>query len=416
MVREAVGKSWRETVAVMRIEWQIGFWIGAFLLLILMLWLFSGVLLPFAAAFALGYLLNPVVDRLERLGFNRLGATLLIMACFALVFALILVLLGPVLWRQLVSFTEALPAYAVKLEALISAETARLARDFGGGLIEKLGLGDNGGGELATATNDLVSQAAQWAASFLNSLLTSGAALLSLISLLVVTPVVFFYMLLDWHKMIATIDGLVPLRHRETVRALAGEINTAMEGFLRGQALVGLFLGAWYGIGFSLIGLNFGLLIGITAGISELHSLCRLIDRLSLFLDGRNCAGLAAMEVTRHVAWRIFGWSIPRRQYFVAEARRRIGWTAPGVADFRAACIRQPVWFHRPHYRGSVCRRRRSDLAFRGQALPRKQSLFEHGWFRPSDFSRIQHAASRYRGPSRWPLKNHAKRDPRTLN
>ena len=251
----------------MRIEWQIGFWIGAFLLLVLLLWLFSGVLLPFAAAFALGYLLNPVVDRLERLGFNRLGATLLIMACFVLVLVSISILIGPVVWRQLVSFTEALPAYAVKLEELISAETARLSRDYGGVLMDKLGLGNNEGGELASATNDLVAQAAQWAASFLKSLLTRGEALISLISLLVVTPVVVFYMLLDWHKMIATIDGLVPLRHRETVRALAREIDTAMAGFLRGQALVCLFLGAWYGIGLSLIGLNFGLLIGIAAGI-----------------------------------------------------------------------------------------------------------------------------------------------------
>jgi len=73
----------------MRIEWQIGFWIGAFLLLVLLLWLFSGVLLPFVAGIALGYLLNPVVDRLEKLGFNRLGATLLIMTCLALVLVLI---------------------------------------------------------------------------------------------------------------------------------------------------------------------------------------------------------------------------------------------------------------------------------------------------------------------------------------
>ena len=251
----------------MRIEWQIGFWIGAFLLLVLLLWLFSGVLLPFAAAFALGYLLDPVVDRLERLGFNRLGATLLIMACFVLVLVSIIILIGPVVGRQLVSFTEALPAYAVKLKELISTETARLSRDYGGVLMDKLGLGTKGASELASATNDLVAQAAQWAASFLKSLLTGGAALMSLISLLVVTPVVVFYMLLDWDKMIATIDGLVPLRHQETVRALAREIDTAMAGFLRGQALVCLFLGAWYGIGLSLIGLNFGLLIGITAGI-----------------------------------------------------------------------------------------------------------------------------------------------------
>jgi predicted PurR-regulated permease PerM len=251
----------------MRIEWQIGFWIGAFLLLVLLLWLFSGVLLPFAAAVALGYLLNPVVDRLERCGFNRLGATLLIMACFVLVLVSISILIGPVIWRQLVSFIEALPAYAVKLEQLISAETARLGRDYGGILMEKFGLGNKAGAELATATDDLVTQGAQWAASFLKSLLTGGAALISLISLLVVTPVVTFYMLLDWHKMIATIDGLVPQRHRETARALAREINTALAGFLRGQSLVCLFLGTWYGIGLSLIGLNFGLLIGIVAGI-----------------------------------------------------------------------------------------------------------------------------------------------------
>jgi predicted PurR-regulated permease PerM len=251
----------------MRIEWQIGFWIGAFLLLVLLLWLFSGVLLPFAAAVALGYLLNPVVDRMERFGFNRLGATLLIMACFVLVLVSISILIGPVVWRQLVSFIEALPAYAVKLEELVSAAAARLGREYGGVLMDRLGLGNKAGGDLASATNDLVAQAAQWAASFLKSLLTRGEALVSLISLLVVTPVVVFYMLLDWHKMIATIDGLVPLRHRETARALAREIDTALAGFLRGQSLVCLFLGTWYGIGLSLIGLNFGLLIGIMAGI-----------------------------------------------------------------------------------------------------------------------------------------------------
>ncbi|MGH6868817.1 MAG: AI-2E family transporter, partial [Methylocella sp.] len=128
----------------MRIEWQIGFWIGAFLLLVLLLWLFSGVLLPFAAAFALGYLLNPVVDRLERLGFNRLGATLLIMVWFVFVLVIISVLLGPVLWRQAGSLIEALPAYTVKLEALISDEAARLGRKYGGMLMDKLGLGGTG--------------------------------------------------------------------------------------------------------------------------------------------------------------------------------------------------------------------------------------------------------------------------------
>jgi predicted PurR-regulated permease PerM len=249
-----------------RIEWQIGFWIGAFLLLVLVLWLFSGVLLPFAAAGALGYLLNPVVDRLERIGFNRLGATLFIMACMVLVLGLIFVLVVPVLWHQLASFIEAMPAYAVKLQELISAASVNFQKDYGGTLLDKLGLGSQIGPDLGNATNNLVAQAAQWAASFLNSLLTRGAALISLVSLLVVTPIVAFYMLLDWHKMIATIDDLIPPRNRETVRTLARQIDTAMAGFLRGQSLVCLCLGIWYGVGLSLIGLNFGLLIGISAG------------------------------------------------------------------------------------------------------------------------------------------------------
>ena len=119
---------------------------------------------------------------------------------------------------------------------------------------------------LGNVTNNLVAQAAQWAASFLNSILTRGEALITLVSLLVVTPIVAFYMLLDWHKMIATIDNLIPPRNRETVRTLARQIDAAMAGFLRGQSLVCLCLGIWYGVGLSLIRLNFGLLIGISAG------------------------------------------------------------------------------------------------------------------------------------------------------
>ncbi len=246
----------------MRLEWQIGFWVGALVLLILLLWLFSGVLLPFAAAMALSYLLNPVVDRLERLGLNRLGAVLLILAGFAVLLGLIMVLILPVFSRQLASFLESLPSYVVKIEDL----GVRLANDHGASLLEKLGFGKAATADLRNSTSELVNQAAQWGGSFFKSIWSSGAALIGVVSLLVLTPVVTFYMLLDWEKMVATVDSLVPLRHRQTVRELARQIDAAMAGFLRGQSLVCLFLGLWYGVGLSLIGLNFGLLIGISAG------------------------------------------------------------------------------------------------------------------------------------------------------
>jgi predicted PurR-regulated permease PerM len=249
----------------MRVEWQIGIWLTAAFVFVLLLWLFSGVLLPFAAALAIGYLLDPVADRLERLGLNRLGATLIILAVFIVVLALGLVLVVPILGRQLASFAQALPDYIARLQGLVAEASQRLAQDYGGTFLDKLGLG-SGTGDIRGSANDLVSQAAQWTGGFLRSLWTQGAALISLLSLVVITPVIAFYMLLDWDRMVATIDTLVPPRHRPTIHALAHEIDVAMAGFLRGQSLVCCFLGAWYGIGLSVIGLNFGLLIGISAG------------------------------------------------------------------------------------------------------------------------------------------------------
>jgi len=252
----------------MRIEWQIGFWIAAFVLLIVFLWMFNGVLLPFAAAFCVGYLLDPVADRLERAGLNRLGATLIILAAFILTLVLIIVLLVPVLGHQLAGLIQSFPNYVKKLQELAAQQSAFFTQGYGGEILQKLGLnGTAAGGEVRAQASDLVSQGASWAALFINSLWTRTTALVSLLSLLFVTPVVAFYMLLDWDKMIATIDGLVPLRHRDVVRSLAREIDAAMAGFLRGQSLVCLFLGLWYGLGLSIIGLNFGLLIGITAGV-----------------------------------------------------------------------------------------------------------------------------------------------------
>ena len=101
----------------------------------------------------------------------------------------------------------------------------------------------------------------------LRSLVSGGAAIFSFLSFLIITPVVAFYMLVDWNKMVATIDGWLPLDHRDTLRAIATEINHALAGFIRGQSLVCLFLGLWYGIGLTLIGLDFGFLIGVIAGV-----------------------------------------------------------------------------------------------------------------------------------------------------
>jgi len=250
----------------MRIEWQIVFWVGALACLILLVWLFNGVILPFAAAFVIAYLLDPLAVHLQRLGLNRLAATLVILFGFVVVLALILVLIVPVLTHQFAAFIQALPEVLNKLQGLIGGAANKLNTEFATPLLRKLGLRGTSMPDIKTSLSDIAGQAAGWLAGVLNSLVTHGAALISLVSLLVVTPVVAFYMLLDYHRMIAAVDSLIPPRYRGVVHQLAHQIDTTMSGFLRGQSLVCLFLGLWYGLGLSIVGVNFGLLIGITAG------------------------------------------------------------------------------------------------------------------------------------------------------
>ena len=147
-------------------------------------------------------------------------------------------------------------------------EGAAFADKYGGDWLNQFGLGGSlSADQLQKTVGDFVARGAQWALDAARSLLTGGAALLNFFSLLVVTPVVAFYILVDWNKMTATLDSWLPLDHRAGLRKIAAEINEALAGFLRGQSLVCLFLGLWYGLGLTLIGLDFGFLIGVIAGV-----------------------------------------------------------------------------------------------------------------------------------------------------
>ncbi len=246
----------------------MAFWLGALLALALLLYVLGGVILPFAAGLVLAYLLDPVADRLQRMGMNRLSASLLILAVFTFGFVIVLILLVPVLAHQMAGFVERLPGYVATLRSLAAEEGGGLLSRLTGDLFDKLGLPSPGPGpDIQNSIGDIVKQGVQWAAGVLKSLWSGGQALVGILSLLVVTPVVAFYLLLDWDHMVKQVDSWVPLDHRDVVRRLARDINTAIAGFLRGQSLVCLFLGLWYGLGLSMIGLNFGLLIGISSGV-----------------------------------------------------------------------------------------------------------------------------------------------------
>jgi predicted PurR-regulated permease PerM len=242
----------------MTVQRQIGFWAIALVVTALLLFILRDILLPFVAGFAVAYLLDPMADRLERLGIGRLAATLIILILFVLVFLVALVLILPFLAHQLGAFMERLPSYVARLQELAARQ--------GGPLVERLG-GSEALAEIQNSIGNLVGQGAAWLGAFVGRLWAGGQAILSVFALMVVTPVVAFYLLVDWDRMVATVDSWLPLSQRDTIRLIARDIDSAIAGFIRGQAMVCLILGGFYAVGLSLIGLNFGVLIGLTAGM-----------------------------------------------------------------------------------------------------------------------------------------------------
>jgi predicted PurR-regulated permease PerM len=260
---EGRGVAW----AGLNLERQLLLWIITLFSLGAILYFLSPVLAPFVAGTALGYLLDPVADRLQKLGLSRLSAALLLLVLFIAVVVTATLVLFPILSRQLAGLITALPGYLQTLQGLISDWHERFTSDYFSEFLEKMGLsGAASSFDVQKYINELIDQVTNVAGDFLKSLIWRGYALINVISLIVITPVVAFYMLLDWDDMISVIDNLVPPRHRTDVRLLARDIDRALAGFVRGQSLVCLFLGVWYAIGLSSIGLNFGFLIGVIAG------------------------------------------------------------------------------------------------------------------------------------------------------
>jgi len=240
----------------MRIERQIVFWIAALIVFVGLLWLLHHILLPFVVGAALAYILDPLANRLAKRGVSRLVAALLILGGFVFVFAGLFVLIAPVLANQLSAFIEHVPGYVQRLQSLLSDPSHLWLKTVIGG---SAGAGD-------WSVGVLINKSIAYLTQVLPTLLTKGEALLSLFSLLVITPVVAFYLLLDWNRIVDAFDALIPLAQRETVRGLAREIDGALSGYLHGQLLVCFILGAYYAIALTLAGLNFGVLIGAVSG------------------------------------------------------------------------------------------------------------------------------------------------------
>lgn len=238
---------------------QFQYWGIAALVLGFLLWGLGDVLVPFILGGAIAYLLDPIADKLEAWGLSRIMATVTITLSGILIFVLLFLLVLPTLIGQLGQLisqigeiVEELPETWMKLKQWLEGRFPQL--DIQGGFLEEqlTSLGSaiqSRGGDLVTA------------------LLSSAQGIINVIVLVVIVPVVTFYMLMDWDRMVAQIDSLLPLDHRDTLRNLARQIDRTLASFIRGQGTVCLILGTYYAVALMIAGLNFGLIVGFIAGL-----------------------------------------------------------------------------------------------------------------------------------------------------
>ncbi|WP_426239730.1 AI-2E family transporter [Pararhizobium sp. DWP1-1-3] len=236
---------------------QIIFWLLFLAAFIAFLMVFSTILLPFIAGMALAYFLDPVADRLERIGLSRLMATVVILIGFVVVFALSLVVIIPIVFTQASDFIQKMPGYVSKLQEFLTSPDAAWLPDWVSGQMDTI----------KQNSAKLLEQGAGFLGTLFQQLWNSGVALLDIISLFVITPVVAFYLLLDWDRMVERVDSWVPRDHVATVRQISRDMNATIAGFVRGQGSLCIILGLFYGISLTFAGLNFGLLIGLFAGM-----------------------------------------------------------------------------------------------------------------------------------------------------
>ncbi|MGV8930882.1 MAG: AI-2E family transporter [Luteimonas sp.] len=224
-----------------------------------LVWLLGPVLTPFVVAALLGWLGDPLVDRLERAGRSRNTAVILVFALMALLLGLALLILVPMIQRQVVTLVESMPTYRdwfvetavpwVQDRTHLQLATW-LDPDY---LIEQMRAHWERAGGIATTALGYLSR--------------SGFAVFAMLANIVLIPVLTFFFLRDWDNFVERAASMVPRDHLDVVSRLANESSDMLGGFLRGQFTVMLILGAMYGIGLWAVGLDLGLLIGLVAGL-----------------------------------------------------------------------------------------------------------------------------------------------------
>ncbi|GAB5449231.1 AI-2E family transporter [Gymnodinialimonas sp.] len=254
---------------------QALYWSLAAAVFLLLLWVLGSVIMPFIVGGAIAYFLDPVADRLERLGCSRAVATSLIFVMLILVVVIFAFMVIPVLIQQTSGLIEAAPGIFENLRVF---------------LLERFPDAFDEGSPVQESLANLGATIQSRGAELLQTVLSSAAGVVNVIVFLVVAPVVAFYMLLDWDRMVARIDQLLPRDHAPVIRKLAHQIDRTLASFVRGQGTVCLILGTFYAVALMIVGLQFGLVVGLIAG------LLTFIPYVGALVGGALAIGLALFQ------------------------------------------------------------------------------------------------------------------------
>lgn len=234
-------------------------WLAIITAFILFLRAVEPILLPFVLGMFVAYMMDPLAHRLQKFGLNRSIATAIVtMGLLAFVVALI-VWLVPIIYEQMGNLISRAPAILHEIERSVRAWASPL-------LIKLNALTGAGPDAIPPDTNEIVQRAVDKVSAIAGGVFASGAALINLAGLLLITPIVCFYLIRDWPAMVRKVDSMLPLAYAPTIREQLYLINRTLAAYLRGQLIVMLLMSVFYIIGLSVIGLNFGLVLGLLAG------------------------------------------------------------------------------------------------------------------------------------------------------
>lgn len=241
----------------MKTQYQVFFWLAVVVFLALFLVIFRSILTPFVAGIVVAYLLNPLVARLERLNLSRLLATIAILVIFFCAVIVLLMFIVPPLYRELVALADRIPTY---IDALWERMQPIIGSFSDGADLESLNQ------DLKQVLRDNVSNALNVGANVVAALIGGGRAFAGFLSVLVITPLVSFFMMVEWKNIVRWVDELLPRKHHDQIADLVKQIDKKISGFIRGQLMVAITLGIIYAIALTIAGLEFGFLIGLASG------------------------------------------------------------------------------------------------------------------------------------------------------